>query len=147
MCMSTYGRMNLHGRLPGLRVTKTLEPSDTLHRKPGTLTNLRYPAKERLTCLKKSSLCTQIYTSIYTGTYIYIYIHTCIYIYTYIYRIYSRFGQDQHEAFTREQDQNDVLSKQSWAWIQDGRVVASSGEALVGPWGHGETMRKTIGKP
>lgn len=26
---------------------------------------------------------------------------------------------DQHEAFTREQDQNDVLSKQSWAWIQD----------------------------
>jgi len=26
---------------------------------------------------------------------------------------------DQHEAFTREQDQADMLSKQSWAWIQE----------------------------
>ena len=35
--------------------------------------------------------------------------------------------QDQHEAFTREQDQNDVLSKQSWAWIQDGSLSTEHG--------------------
>eukprot|EP00435_Cladocopium_sp_Y103_P056204 s102_g18.t2 len=39
---------------------------------------------------------------------------------------------DQHDAFTREQDQNDVLSKQSWAWIQDGLLRRGGGAFFRG---------------